>query len=67
MIPRDGDHRQAARVVGVRRKNKGQTIGEFNHNLILNTKVYDIMLPYGAFYQYEANTIEENIYYQVDE
>ena len=67
VLPRDGDHQKAARVVGVSRNNEGQTIGEFNHNPILNTKVYDVTFPDGAVHQYESKTIAENIYSQVDE
>ena len=67
MLPRDGDHQKVARVAGVSRNNEGQKIGEFNHNPILNTKVYDVMFPDGAVHQYEAKAIAENIYSQVDE
>ena len=67
MLPRDGDHHQATRVVGIIRNNDGQTIREIDHNLILNTKVYDVMFPDGVVHQYAANTISENIYSQVDE
>ena len=67
MLPRDGDHQQAARFIGVISTNEGKKIEEFNHNPILNTKVYDVMFPYGAVHQYVANTIAYNIYSQVDE
>ena len=67
MLPRDSDHQQAARVVGVIRNNEGQIIGEFIHNPILNTKVYEVMFPDGAVHQYAAKTIAENIHSQVDE
>ena len=67
MLPRDGDHRQAARVVGVTRENEGQKIGEFSHTPILITKVYNVMFPGIAVHQYTANTIAENIYYQEGE
>ena len=66
MLPRKGDKRQAERVLGVSRKNEGQRIGESNHNLILNTKVYKVMFPDGWVHQYAANTIAKNIYYKVD-
>ena len=66
MLPRNGDHRQAARVIGIISNNEGQAIGEFNQNLILNTKVYDIIFLDVAVHQYAANTISKNIYYQVD-
>ena len=67
MLPKDGDHQQATRVVGVSRNNEGQTIGKFNHNPIMNTKVYDIMFPYGSVHHYTTNTIAKNMYSQVDE
>ena len=67
MLPIDGDRQQSARVVGFIRNNEVQTIGELNHNPILNTKIYDVMFPDGAVHQYTAKTIAENIYSQVDE
>ena len=67
MLPRDGDYRQAARFVGVSRINIEHNIGEFDHNLILNTKVYDVMFPDVSVHRYAANTISMNIYSQVDE
>ena len=67
MLPKDGDHQQATRVVGVSRNNEGQTIGKFNHNPVLNTKLYEVMFPDGLVHQYMANTIAESIYYQVNE
>ena len=67
MVSRGGDNQQAARVVGVSRDNEGKTMGEFNHNPILNNKVCDVMFPDGAINQYAANTISDNIYYKLDE
>ena len=67
MLPIDSYQQQAVRVVRVIRNNEGQTIGEFNNNPILNTKVYGVMFPDGAVHHYAANTIAENICYQVDE
>ena len=67
MLPRDGDHQQAATFLGVSSKNEGNQIVEFNHNPILNIKVYDVLLPDVAVHHYDAKNIAENIYSQVDE
>ena len=67
MLPKDGEHMQAARVIGQSRDKEGKTIGTFNQNPILNTKVYDVMFPDGSVSQYAANIIAENIYSQIDE
>ena len=42
-------------------------IGHFNHNRILNNKVYDVMFPDEAVHKYAVNTTANNIYSQVDE
>ena len=65
--PRDVDIWQAAKVVGVTSNNEGEKIVEFNHNPILNIKVYGVMFTDGEVHHYEAKTIAENIYSQVDE
>ena len=67
MLPKDGEHMQAARVIGQSRDKEGKTIGTFNQNPILNTKIYDVMFPDGSVSQYAANIIAENIYSQIDE
>ena len=67
MLPRENDHQKSARVVLVSRKNKGQIIRKSNHNPMLNTKLYKVMLPHRAVHQYAAKTIADNIYSQMDE
>ena len=67
MLPKDGVHMQAARVVGRSKDSNGKTIGLFNSNPILNTQVYNVMFPDGSIKQYGANIIAENIFSQVDE
>ena len=52
-------------VSRVKDKN-GKLKGAYNKNPILNTRVYDVMFPDGAVFQYAANTIAENMYSQVD-
>ena len=44
MLPKDGKHMQAARVIGQSKDKKGKFIGAFNQNPVLNTKVYDVLL-----------------------
>jgi len=67
MLPKDGVHLQAARVVGRAKDSNGKKIGLFNKNPILNTQVYEVMFPDGTVKQYAANIIAENIFSQVDE
>ena len=43
MLPKDGEHMQAPRVIGQSRDKEGKIIGTFNQNPILKTKVYDVM------------------------
>ena len=44
----------------------GKFKGNFNKNPILDTRVYGVIFPDGAVYQYTANIIAENMYSQVD-
>ena len=67
MLLKDGEHMQAVRVIGQSRDKEWKTIGTFNQNPILNTKVYDVIFPDGSISQYAANIIAENIYSQIDE
>ena len=67
MLPKDGEHLRAARVIGQAKDADGNTIGKPNSNPMLNTRIYDVMFPDGSLQQYAANTIAENIYSQVDE
>ena len=67
LLLKDGEHMQVARVVGQAWNEDSDPIGEYNLNLILNTRLYDVMFPYGSIQQYAANLIAENIYSQVDE
>ena len=67
LLPQDGEHTRAAKVVGRSKDDRGNIKGSFNNNLILNTRVYDVMFPDGAVQQYGANVIAENLYEQVDE
>jgi len=67
MLPKDGAHLQAARVIGRCKDKNGRVIGLFNKNPILNTQIYDVMFPDGSVKQYAANIIAENIFAQIDE
>ena len=40
----------------------GNMIGVRNFNPILDTRVYDVMLPYGYLQKYAANVISNNFY-----
>ena len=67
LLPQDGEHMRAARVIGRATNEDGLPIGEYNVNPVLNSRVYDVMFPDGAIHQYSANVIAENLYNQVDE
>ena len=67
LLPQDGDHMKAARVISRATDDDGAVIGEYNSNPALNTRVYDVMFPDGSIQQYAANIIAENIYSQVDD
>ena len=45
MLPKDGERMQTARVIGQARDKEGKTIGTFNQNPIVYTKIYSIMFP----------------------
>lgn len=66
LLPKDGEHMQAAKVVGRAKDIQGNHMGKHDSNPILNTTVYDVMFPDDSVQQYAANTIAENIYSQVD-
>ena len=67
MLPKDGEHLQAARVIGRAKDENGKKLGLFHSNPILNTQVYEVMFPDGSVKQYAANIIAENIFSQIDE
>ena len=67
MLPQDGEHVRAVRVIGQLKDKNGNVIGSYDPNPILNTKIYDVLFPDGSVQQYAANTIAENIYAQIDE
>ena len=55
----------AKMVIWVKDKD-GKLKGTYKNNPILDTRVYDVMFPYGAVCQYAENIIAENMYSQVD-
>ena len=55
-----------AKVLGRTKDLKGEIIGNYNDDPILNTIIYNVELPDGAVKQYSANMIAENMYAQVD-
>ena len=66
VLPRNGKEMSSSKVVS-RLKDKYVNVkGTYNKNPILNTRVYDVMFPYGAVCQYAANIIADNMYSQVD-
>ena len=67
LLPQDGEHLWAARVIQRARDKDGKQFGTYNQNPILNTNVYEVMFPDGSTSKYAANIISKNIFSQVDE
>lgn len=67
LLPQNGEHMRAARVVGFAKDSDGREKGRYDPNPVLDTRVYEVMFPDGAIEQYAANLIAENLIGQVDE
>ena len=67
LMPRDGEHMHAAKVIGRSVDDDGNMIGKYHDQPYLNTRVYDVMFPDGSVEQFAANNIAMNIYTQVDD
>ena len=57
---------RSERVVDRTNNQDGRVIGDHKPNPILDTRIYDVMLPDGSIQQYAANIIAEHMYSQVD-
>ena len=67
MLPRNGESIEVAKVIRRAKDDKGNTIGTYHPNPILDTQLYKVMFSDGSIEKYAANTIAQNIYSQVDE
>jgi hypothetical protein len=65
MLPQ-GDILVPAHVVGRKRDQDGNPIGQENANPLLDSRVYEVEFPDGHIEEYAANIIAENIYAEVD-
>ena len=61
LLPQNGYVLKAARVLGRAVDDSGSSIGQYDSNPMLNTKIYDVMFPDGAVQQYAANVIAESL------
>ena len=66
LLPQNGAHMRAAKVIGRSKDFNGVNIGKYNPNPVLDTRVYDVMFPDGAIEQYASNIIADNLLNQVD-
>ena len=53
--------------MGLATDDEGDSIGEYDPNPMLNSRVYDVMFPDGEVQQYSANVIDQSIYDSADE
>ena len=61
LLPHNGEHMRAARVVDRTNNQDGKLIEDHNLNPILDTGIYDVMFPDGQIQQYAANIIAEHM------
>ena len=66
LLPINGKEMSSEKVVSRVNDKDGKVKGNFNNNTILDTRVYDVMFPDGAVFNYAANIIADNMYSQVD-
>ena len=65
LLPSNGKEMSSAKVV-IWVKDKNRKVKEtYNKNYIIDTRVYDVMFPDGAVFQYVANIIADNMYSQI--
>jgi hypothetical protein len=61
-----GGYQYIAKVLGRKRDSKGNPIGRYHPNPILDTTVHKVQFPDGTIQDYAANVIAESLYAQVD-
>ena len=66
MIAKEGEGMVAARVVIRSLWTVGNVVGSFNHNKMLDSRIYDIMFMDGTVQQLAANKIDLSMYDHVD-
>lgn len=66
MLPHGGEMRLST-ITGRKRSADGSPIGLANQNPFLDTRQYEVQFPDGSTEAFNANTIAENLYSQVDE
>ena len=67
LLPQDGEHLQATRVLKRSLDSVGNSKGTININPLLDTRIYNVIFPDGAVRQYSTNSIAKSMYIQVDE
>ena len=66
MLAREGEGMVAARVIKRSLGPDGNSVGAFNHNKMLDTRIYDIMFMDGTFQHLAANRITLSMYEHVN-
>lgn len=61
-----GEEKILTSITGKVRDENNLPVGKYNPNPILNTQVYQALMPDGSYHEVSANTIIENIYNEVD-
>jgi hypothetical protein len=66
MLMREGI-KERAKIIGRKRDNEGNLIGQFNNNPLLNTRIYLAEFPDGHIAEYSTNMIAEAVYDSVND
>ena len=66
MLAREGEGMVAARVIKISLGPDGNAVGYFNHNKMLDTRIYDIMFMDRTVQQLAANIFALSMYEHVD-
>ena len=67
ILPRDGERFQSATVIRRATRSDGRSIGGYNSNPILDTRIYEVMFNDGSVQEYAANRIALSMYDHIDE
>ena len=60
LLPQNGAHMRAAKVIGRAKDIDGMSLGDYDSNPYLDTRVYNVMFPDGVVEQYAANVLADN-------
>ena len=67
ILPREGGQFQSANIIRRATKSDGTSVGSYNDNPIIYTRIYEVIFNDGSTQEYATNCISLSNYDQVDE